>query len=40
LKATDRVADARRLVSGVYDGFEGLDTRDMRAAKSLLDELA
>jgi predicted ATPase len=35
-----RVTDARRLVGDVYAGFaEGMDTRDLRMAKSLLDDL-
>ncbi len=35
-----RAADARQVLSGVYDGFsEGFDTADMREAKALLDAL-
>jgi predicted ATPase len=37
----DRLAEARKLVASTYARFsEGLDTADLRAAKSLLEELA
>jgi adenylate cyclase len=36
-----RPSDGSRLIAGIYGGFtEGLDTPDLRAAKSLIEELA
>jgi tetratricopeptide (TPR) repeat protein len=37
----DRIGDAQRLLSGVYDWFtEGFETPDLQAAQTLLDQLA
>jgi adenylate cyclase len=36
----ERKADARQLLAEIYDWFtEGLDTKDLREAKALLDKL-
>ena len=41
LRDQDKVRQARELLAPVYEWFtEGFDTRDLKEAKALLDELA